>query len=154
MSKYDSAADTLAHIDRVRELMDQFCACLEIRAECHDASKLASPEKEAFDVFTPRLREMTYGSEEYFASLKELKPALDHHYALNSHHPEHYPDGIDGMNLFDLVEMFCDQKAASERHEDGDFAESIKKNAVRFKMSPQLVSVFENTRKCMFPGPD
>ena len=32
---------------------------------------------------------LTYGSDEYKACLTEMKPALDHHYAANRHHPEH-----------------------------------------------------------------
>jgi len=44
-----------------------------------------------------------------------MKPALEHHYALYRHHPEHFQNGIDDMNLIDLVEMFADWKASSER---------------------------------------
>lgn len=49
------------------------------------------------------------------------------------------------MNLIDLLEMFCDWKAASERHNDGNLRKSIEINATRFGMSPDLVSIFENT---------
>jgi hypothetical protein len=54
-------------------------------------------------------------------------------------------EGIAGMDLLDLVEMYCDWRAAGERHADGDFIESLKKNGERFKMDPQLVSIFLNT---------
>jgi hypothetical protein len=74
-----------------------------------------------------------------------LKPALDHHYANNSHHPQFYKNGIDGMNLLDLVEMFFDWKAATERTKDGDIRKSIEINSTRFNISPQLVSIFVNT---------
>lgn len=89
-SAYDSSADTLAHIGRVRELMAATVERLTKRANVHDASKLESPEKEAFDRLTPRLKGLTYGSEEYRASLAELQIPLRHHYEHNSHHPEHY----------------------------------------------------------------
>ena len=49
------------------------------------------------------------------------------------------------MNLVDIVEMFCDWKAATERHHDGNLHKSIEKNAVRFEMNAQLVKIFENT---------
>lgn len=94
---------------------------------------------------TPLLKDLTYGSEEYKKSLAELKPALDHHYSHNSHHPEHYKNGVDDFTLVDLVEMFCDWKAASERHVNGDIFKSIQINKDRFEISEQLAKIFENT---------
>lgn len=145
--KYDSTLDTLAHIDRVRYFLGIVRTKLAKRGEVHDASKFESPEKEAFDEVTPLLRDTTYGSEEYKATLRRIKPAIDHHQTHNSHHPEFYPNGIDGMSLLDIVEMFCDWKAATERHADGSLERSIPISATRFKMSPQLVAIFENTRR-------
>lgn len=49
------------------------------------------------------------------------------------------------MNLLDLVEMFCDWKASSERHNDGNLLKSIDINATRFNLNPQLVKIFKNT---------
>ena len=143
--KYDSRIDTLLHIKRVSQLLSYAAFELILRAAVHDDSKLESPEKELFDEFTPKLKGSTYGSEEYKHLLKELKPALDHHYANNSHHPQFYAHGINGMTLFDVVEMFFDWKAASERHEDGDIYKSIEHNKERFEMSDQLCDIFENT---------
>jgi hypothetical protein len=120
---------------------------LERRAKDHDASKLEEPEKSLFDAMTPKLKASTYGSPEYFEMLKELQPALDHHYAENSHHPEHFPNGVVGMTLIDLLEMFADWKAASLRHSTGNFKKSIEINSARFSMSDQLVQIFENTRQ-------
>ena len=98
-----------------------------------------------FDKLTPLLAGSEFGSSEYRDFLKQLKPALDHHYAKNSHHPEHYWDGINGMDLFDIIEMFADWKAASERHENGDIYKSIEINKRRFEMSAQLKQIFINT---------
>ena len=94
---------------------------------------------------TEKLKSSTYGSEAYKQMLKDLQPTLDHHYANNSHHPEHYPNGIDDMDLFDIVEMLMDWKAASERHEDGNIYKSIDINKDRFKMSDQLYQIFKKT---------
>lgn len=148
--KYDSTADTLKHIKRVSVLLNEAAARLMHRANVHDNSKLYDPEKELFDEYTPKLANCEYGSEEYQQFLIGLKPALDHHYAKNSHHPEHYPNGIDGMDLFDVIEMFFDWKAASERHATGNIEKSIEINKDRFKMSDQLVNIFKNTAKNMF----
>lgn len=144
-AKYDSTADTLKHIKRVAQLLTEASAELIRRANVHDDSKLKSPEKELFDEYTPKLKDCTYGSDEYKSFLKELKVALDHHYAANSHHPEHYSAGIDGMTLFDILEMFFDWRAASERHADGNIYASININQDRFKMSEQLTQIFRNT---------
>ena len=144
---YDSKTDTLLHIKRVAELLGEAATELLERAAVHDNSKLEDPEKELFDKFTPKLKGSTYGSEGYQELLDGLKPALDHHYANNSHHPEHYKNGINDFNLFDLIEMFFDWRAASERHDDGDIYKSIQHNKKRFNMSDQLVSIFVNTAK-------
>lgn len=145
MSDYDSTQDTKEHINKVRARLQECIGQLEARSWIHDASKLESPEKEAFDEVTPLLRGLTYGSPEYHAGTAKLGKALAHHYANNSHHPEHYADGIDGMTLIDLVEMLCDWKAASERHADGDIARSIEINRQRFAISDQLASILRNT---------
>jgi HK97 family phage portal protein len=100
---YDSRADTLAHISRVRDHLGAFVRHLLVRAEVHDQSKLSEPEKPAFDRETPKLKTLVFGSDDYKASLAALGPALQHHYSANSHHPEHYEDGIAGMDLMDLV---------------------------------------------------
>lgn len=145
MREYDSRADTLTHIKRVNQLMTAFAVRLLERGMVHDNSKLLEPEKSFFDKATERLRGLTYGSPEYAEALKDLKPALDHHYAANTHHPEHWGAGIDDMDLFDVVEMLCDWKAATERHADGCINKSINYNRGRFDMSDQLCKIFENT---------
>lgn len=142
---YDSTADTLEHIANVQGKMHEITSRLVNRAHEHDQSKLESPEKEAYDVITPRLRGLTYGSEEYRAGLREMKPAISHHYAANSHHPEHYPDGVNGMSLLDVCEMIADWKAASERHADGDILKSLEINRERFGLSDQLYNILLNT---------
>lgn len=143
--KYDSTTDTQMHIKRVAELLAAAAVELLSRASIHDNSKLRSPEKELFDEYTPKLKDCTYGSDEYKEFLAGLKVALDHHYAHNSHHPEHYENGINEFDLFDLIEMFFDWKAATERHADGDILKSIDINKDRFKISDQLCDIFRNT---------
>src|SRR5699024_3024316 len=135
------------HIKRVNELLGMAAIELVRRGQIHDNSKLQDPEKEYFDRLTPKLKELTYGSDEYKESLKELGVALDHHYANNSHHPQHYKNGVYGFDLFDLIEMFFDWKAASERHDDGDIYRSIEINRGRFELSDQVCSIFRNTAK-------
>lgn len=146
---YDSSMDTWAHISRVRTLLAACCAELGQRGDLHDASKLEEPEKSAFDIATPKLKALTYGSDEYKAALADLNVALQHHYAENSHHPEHYPDGVNDMDLFDVIEMLMDWKAASERHADGDILSSLEINEDRFGIDYQLARVLKNTARSM-----
>ena len=145
--KYDSTKDTKAHIERVAMLLKQMVTKLEQRAKDHDASKLEDPEKSTFDDATSRLKKLTYGSDEYKAQLELMAPALKHHYENNRHHPEHFDNGILGMDLVDLFEMICDWKAATERHSDGDIVESINKNQKRFKYSDDVKEILLNTIK-------
>jgi len=142
--KFDSEAETRKHIARVNELMLSAIVELTKRAVAHDASKLTDAEKPLFDEETPKLKHLKFGSEEYYNSLARLKPALDHHYSKNSHHPQFYENGIEGMDLFDLVEMLCDWKAAGERDAGGNILESIEKNRDRFSITPQLATIFKN----------
>ena len=146
---YDSRPDTEAHIKRVRVLLREARENLASRQLRHDASKLLPPEKDGFDEYTPKLRDLTYGSDEYKAALAGLKTALDHHYAHNSHHPEHYSNGVNGMSLFDVLEMLLDWKAATERHADGDIVKSLAINKDRFKIDDQLQAILTNTVKEM-----
>lgn len=144
---YDSSTDTLLHIKRVNELLIQAAQELLNRAANHDTSKLHSPEKELFDKYTPLLKDSVFGSDEYAGFLSSLSVALNHHYANNSHHPQHYENGINGMTLFDVVEMFFDWKAAGERQTTGNIYKSIDFNKDRFEMSDQLAAIFQNTAK-------
>lgn len=145
---YDSEVDTRLHIDGVRFLLSKCAINLLERGVKHDASKLEPPEKAAFDLAGDRHLAVTYGSEEYLASLAELETALDHHYANNSHHPQHYPNGINGMSLFDLLEMLIDWKATAERHAGStDVVRFLEIGRARFGLSDQLLEILTNTAK-------
>ncbi len=147
MKTYDSRPETYAHSQRVGELMIQLVKDALDRSTKHDLSKTEPPELEVIDEYTPKLKDTTYGSDEYKQHLVGMDEALQHHYLVSRHHPEHHVGGIDGMNLVDLIEMIADWKAATERHADGDLATSLKINRSRFKISDQLQSILENTAR-------
>lgn len=154
---FDSRPDSHEHIAQVRGLVLGAAAELTRRAHQHDRSKLEEPELEVFDRVTPRLADSTYGSEEYKGFLSDMGPALDHHYRMNDHHPQHYRDGeveprdgvelvgIKGMGLLEMTEMLADWIAASRRHEDGDIRRSIDMNAKRFGYGDELRLLLHNT---------
>jgi hypothetical protein len=137
--------DTLEHKQMVVHYMNLVVKQLLDRAEHHDDSKLESDELPLFDEVTPKLKAMKYDSPEYKESLAVLKPALEHHYGVNRHHPEHFKRGIRDMNLIDLVEMMCDWKASTSRQRDGNILKSIDINRDRFQYSKDLQEIFENT---------
>ena len=184
-------AETYKHILTVQRFMSICIKHLITKSLAHDQSKLHTPEAETFEEYTPKLAGVTYGSEKYKGYLAQMKPALEHHYASNKHHPEHsklwkcvmcknicrdsekiYPPndenkvffcpvcckngiiyecslekhiGLEGMNLLDLIEMLCDWKAATLRHNDGDMLKSLEINAKRFGYSDELKQIFKNT---------
>ena len=142
---YDSREDTKQHIQQVRVFTEKIAEAIIDRGDYHDQSKLQSPEKEIFDEYTPKLATTTYGSEEYKTYLEEMKVALSYHYSKNRHHPEYHLNGINGMNLVDLVEMLCDWKAATMRHNDGDIMKSIEFNQKRFGYDDDIKHLMINT---------
>jgi hypothetical protein len=145
----NTLAETYKHKRRVAELMSIAIKHLITASVIHDDSKTQTPEAEVFEEYTPKLAGVTYGSDKYKEYLKEMKVALDHHYAVNEHHPEHFTQnpngGIKGMNLLHIIEMLCDWKAATERHNDGDIKKSIEHNQKRFGYSDDLKQIFLNT---------
>jgi len=134
------------HISRVEHMILLFMQEMFNRAMQHDKSKLdIATEFPFFAKYAPLLKTCEYGSEQYKKYLKELTPAIEKHYRSNRHHPEHFKNGIAGMNLIDLVEMFCDWLAATEQHENGDIFKSIEINQKRFGYSDELKSILKNT---------
>lgn len=147
---YDSTPDTQEHIDKVRSRLEEVVEDLQQRGDVHDFSKLMPPEKEGWDIATPKLKDLVYGTEEYRAALRELKSTVQHHYSVNDHHPEFYIEqgfeGVNGMTLMAIVEMLCDWKAASERTKQvNTFEGNLPYNFERFGIDPQLAQILKNT---------
>lgn len=136
---------TFRHIEAVRNFLNLFVREILGRGEHHDQSKLDEPEAKLFEEVGHELRGLTYGTAEYKESLTKLDPALQHHYANNRHHPAHFPNGIDGMTIIDIVEMLADWKASSLRQNDGNILIQLKENQERFGICEQLMHIFENT---------
>ena len=122
----------------------KFVKAIIWRAFTHDLSKYTPSESKGFIEVIDKLKYLTYGSNEYMESLRSIKPSIDAHYLRNRHHPEFFKKGIDGMNIVDFVEMYCDWQAASKRHEDGNIFKSIVQNEKRFKIPVELGSMLIN----------
>jgi hypothetical protein len=145
MSEYDSRIDTYQHIHLVGCNIHTMIAELLRRIEEHDQSKLVEPELSAFNDIVPNnLAIAEYGTEQYYSALRAQKEAIEHHYALNPHHPEHYEAGIAGMNLIDLLEMICDWQSAAQR-KGNKARDSMDHNQTRFGFSDELKAILLNT---------
>ena len=143
--------ETLKHIRRVQELLQSVVENLMFRARHHDESKLSEPEASVFDRCTKQLAGLTYGSDEYKQCLADMGPALQHHYQMNRHHPEHWQAGVKDMSLLDLIEMLVDWKAASERHNNGSIARSLDVNQERFQYSHEVDCILRRTVLELWP---
>ena len=146
MSIHDSTKDTINHIAKVEGYLSLCADLLRIRATHHDASKLEEPELSGYAGLSDALKGLTYGTPEYRAAFAPFKEIIKHHYQYNSHHPEHWPDGVACMSLLDVVEMICDWKAANERG-NNSFSESITISVQRFGVNEQLASILKNTAR-------
>lgn len=152
MSK--AAVTTYKHISRVRQLLGEFAIEMIKRGDRHDASKFDPIEMgplEEMQKIIDSEGQAPFGSEEYARRTDMLGPMIDHHRRNNSHHPEFYEfenggdcmHGINGMDLFDLVEMFFDWKAASERGEES--AMNLNFACDKYKVEGPLRHILFNT---------
>ena len=145
--------ETRKHIQEVGKYLSILACELLKRAISHDKSKTEEPEKSIFERYTRNLTKTKYGSKEYNTFLKKMKPALDHHYQHNRHHPEYNTinnigwvnDPIRSMDLVDILEMLCDWLASTKRNKNGCIGQSIGLNEKRFGINSQLSQIFRNT---------
>ena len=115
------------------------------RGVTHDLSKYSFCEASHFSRITHLLKKTEYGSEEYRAQLRSIKPAIIHHNQHNRHHPEFHKNGIRNINVIDFIELLADWKAASKRNKNGDVKVSIEKNQERFGYSDDIKSIMKNS---------
>jgi len=134
----------MRHNKAVRAILETVTTQLYFRGLVHDRDKLIQPQKTGWDAKTPRPK-IQYGTREYYDHLLELDKIVQRHYENASHHPEHFPQGIAGMSLLDLIEMLADWSDINKHHGDGNLMESIRIGVLRFKIDPQLAKILENT---------
>ncbi len=129
----DDMRDTCQHISLVREAIIDIRSAMIDRMMVHDDSKLLEPEREGFKHAKEVLGSLEYGSPEYHEARLALGVTLDHHYAHNDHHPEHWPGGWYTMPYTARMEALADWFAATKRMKGGgDLEHSIRHNAGRF----------------------
>jgi hypothetical protein len=151
-----AAVITHKHIARVRQLLGEFAIEMIKRGDRHDASKFERCELEPLQRMQDLIDkegQAQFGTDEYKRRTAMLGDMITYHRQRNSHHPEHYEfelggeymHGVNGMDLFDLVEMFFDWKAASERA-DSDVMH-LDAACDKYKIDGPLRSILTNTAK-------
>lgn len=146
MTNKSAEVITHEHIARVRSLLSEFAIEMIRRGDRHDKSKFDPIELEPLQRMQDLINRegpAKFGTDEYKRRTNLLGEMITHHRANNSHHPEHYENGIRGMDLFDLVEMFFDWKAASERNQDTQM--NLDAACAKYEVEEPLRSILFNT---------
>lgn len=140
----DTVKSIKEHIKRVQEKIGILVKELQERLKNHDRSKLG---EELYLWKKIDLEERyPYGTKEYFEKMSRNKEVFQTHYSNNRHHPEHFENGIEDMNLIDIIEMLCDWLS----YKDGNLSyheaqEIIYKQAKRFGFGDEIINIMINT---------
>jgi len=135
----------LAHKRTVARFIQYGIEDLYVEAITHDDSKFSDEEYDLYAQVTPKLKHLTFGSEEYKEAVREMAPAVKHHVEHNRHHPDGHEHGVEDMTLIDLFAMVCDWYAASLRPPMNDIKASLPGSFRHFKIDLQLARIIENT---------
>ncbi len=130
-------ARALRHIMTVQSLLRHLSRRLLERADKHDLSKLAPDELGGMIEIDAIADQYGLNSPEYKESLSG--GAIQLHYKRHSHHPEHHPNGVEDMNIFDLIEMVCDWKAANVLRGHPEWYASVEMMAKRLDLSSEYI---------------
>ena len=134
----------LKHKTSVKKKLTFLVEELEKRAENHDNSKLQQPELNYLIEMDKEGRKK-YGSQEYFDKMKRWEKFFKHHYENNRHHPDHFSNGVEGMNLIDLCEYIVDIISYYDNMHVEDAIKTINEQKTRFKFDDQLTQILKNT---------
>lgn len=143
-TKGEVESRVIEHREDVSITLSRVAEDLKRRGDQHDESKLHPPESK----FLPtalKLGGVPYLSDEYKRIVEEIKPATDHHFKVNPHHPEHHQNGFKDMDMADIVEMAADWAARANKGPTEDFWPNIEKNLDRFSVDTQLRAIIKNT---------
>jgi len=141
----DFLCDTLLHISEVKENLEEFASELRKRGEAHDRTKLQQLEFNGFVSTREKFKKANYGSHEYQECIELTKPAVEHHYKNNRHHTGFHKNGINDMNLVDIVEMVADWKAAARRSPDKKLIDTLDYAKKKYEIDDQLFKIIQNT---------
>lgn len=130
-----------AHIRNVQSGISKIIQVLLDELVSHDVSKW-SEEEYPLIVGKSSLDSLPYTSDEYQEALAKIPDALDHHYANNRHHPEHFENSWKGMDAIDVLVMLSDWHEVSE-----NMQRSIDYGVERWGYSEEFKSMLEKTAR-------
>lgn len=120
--------ETLAHQKSIAEKLNALAKSLIDRGEHHDEAKFTPEELPLLASEDPR----------------SVDIAMQHHYRLTRHHPQHFKNGMRDMCLIDLVETFVDWEMDAEE-EGKDFSEILAEKQKEFGFSDDIRDIMQNT---------
>ncbi len=136
---------TIAHKESIARYMAKFSAELAYRAAIHDNSKFQKDELEGYSECADEFNTHPFDSAAERLLREKLTKVMSLHRTRNRHHPEYFENGIDDMNLIDLIEMISDWKSASERAPGDSVRKGLPIMKDKYNISPQLLKILENT---------
>jgi hypothetical protein len=150
MNKTDNMINK--HIASVQLRIEKLSLELEKRIMLHDSSKLEEPEHSMWLEMDKEKDKPAYGTSEYFERKERFAKVFEQHYnnEKNTHHPEHFLNGVDDMNIIDVVEMLCDWVSYKKVISYTEASKIIDENSERFGISDQLASILKNTLRDYF----
>ena len=135
----------LGHRHDVSRCLSVLVESLMDRSVCHDLDKfhpeVVDKHCEMFENF--QKNRPPYGTPEYDQVRERFAQILERHYQANRHHPEHFRNGIEGMNLVDVMEMVCDWVAATPK--DQDLFDAVGLNCSKYGIDRQLMCLIVKT---------
>ena len=131
------------HIKSVQRKLKVLIDELQKRLENHDKSKLT--DELWYWEFMDQEPKYPYGSKEYFSKKKRNEMVFQMHYKNNRHHPEHFMNGINDMNLIDIMEMLCDWISYKDDISITDAVDIVEKQSRRFGFSDEIKNLMLNT---------
>ena len=143
-SDSSTSSYTLEHINQVKSKMQFLASVFATRGTSHDSSKLIEPEYSGWLAMDQEPR-YPYGSEKYYDKINRYKEVLEHHYSLNSHHPEHFENPSTQMDLVDLIEMLCDWFSYSNNISWLEGYNTINSQCARFGLNDTIRYLLLNT---------
>ena len=135
------------HIEGVKNYLKVISILLDSRGLMHDSTKKSDEEYNYYKMANSVNRNDFKTYEEYLDYVKPtLNKGLKHHYENNRHHPEYHKNGVDDMNLIDILEMVADWKISIEQN-GKNVEEEIQYNFKKYNISEQLQKIILNTYK-------
>jgi hypothetical protein len=118
---------------------------LFLRSNVHDVSKHSDEEFEGFRKSIYYLKG-PWGQENRPPEiLEQLNESLQIHYKRNDHHPEHFENGMEDMDLVQLLELIADWRAAMIGQDNHDIDETIATGQERFGYPDFMAKILKNT---------